>query len=54
MRTKNCIRCGKKAKFWSGHVLDGKKIYLAGWCSHRCFNVPGFVGRYIKDMGKQR
>jgi len=54
MKTKNCVRCGKPAKFYSGHVLDGKKKVTAGWCSERCANVMGFRGHYAKHMEKVR
>jgi hypothetical protein len=52
MYTKNCVRCLKPAKFWSGHVRDGKGTTYAGWCSERCHRIMGFKGLYRKDMGK--
>ena len=51
MGTKNCVRCFKLAKFWTGHVFKGKKTITAGWCTMRCLNAPGFVGHYSKKMG---
>jgi len=52
MQTKNCIRCFKPAKIYSGHVLDDKgKQITAGWCSERCMNKQGFCGHYYKKMG---
>jgi len=50
MKTKNCVRCMKPAKFWCGHVLYGKKQVTAGWCSKRCYNVQGFRGIYSHKM----
>jgi hypothetical protein len=44
MKTKNCVRCFKNAKMWTGHVLQGKKVITAGWCSAKCSHSPGFVG----------
>lgn len=39
MNTKNCIRCGKPARFWSGHVhRDGDRL-TAGWCSAECYDA---------------
>ena len=51
MQTKNCVRCFKKAKVWTGHILDGKKVITAGWCSNRCMNNLGFCGHYKEEMG---
>jgi len=50
--TKNCVRCLKKASLYTGHVLEGKKMITAGWCSMRCLNILGFSGIYTKQMGK--
>lgn len=49
--TKNCVRCLKPAKLWSGHVLDNKRQVTAGWCSESCMDSQGFYGHYIKEMG---
>ena len=57
--TGNCVRCGKPANFWSGHVdyfqYIGNKIrrvsVIAGWCSNHCFNDRGFKGMYFAWMG---
>ena len=48
------MKCFKKAKVWSGHVIDkhGKGI-IAGWCSRKCMHTPGFFGHYRKEMGKE-
>jgi len=59
--TGNCVRCGKPAKFWSGHVdyfqYIGNKMrrvsVIAGWCSNRCFNNRGFKGMYFAWMGSR-
>lgn len=53
--TANCVRCGKKAKFEGGHVLKWKSFkkstkIIAGWCSKRCFKVPGFMGHWMPFM----
>lgn len=54
MQTKNCVRCFKPAKIWTGHVvIDGVKI-TAGWCSDKCLNTKGFLGQYINKMGLMR
>ena len=60
--TMNCVRCGKPAKIWSGHVdyfkYTGNKMrrvsVIAGWCSNRCFNDRGFRGMYSAHMGDRR
>lgn len=53
--TKRCIRCGKEAKMWTGHILDGKKTVIAGWCTNRCLNAyRGCYGKYEESMGKRR
>ena len=48
--TRYCVRCGKPAKFWGGHLLiekgNTKKSIIAGWCSKKCSHVPGFTGYY--------
>lgn len=44
---KVCLRHPeKKAKIWTGHVLDQKtkESIIAGWCSGRCSNNQGFCG----------
>lgn len=49
--TRNCIRCFKLAKLWSGYVIDSKKEkILAGWCSKRCLDIRGFSGHFRKEM----
>ena len=50
-QTKRCVRCLKKAKIWSGHVLRRGKWVIAGWCSHKCSNAVGFCGQWTKKMG---
>ena len=54
MQTKNCVRCGRPAKFWCGHVMlkNGERI-MAGWCSHIYFRslATGFCGYYQDWMG---
>lgn len=57
--TINCVRCGKKAKFRGGHVLKGKSLtkstkIIAGWCSKRCFEAPGFMGHWMPFMGEEK
>jgi len=49
--TNKCVRCLKPAKFWSGHVLKNNRKIIAGWCSIRCSEAPGFVGLWKKEMG---
>lgn len=53
MQTKKCVRCGKTAKRWGGHVLRGREKIIAGWCSQRCYKNPGFVGHWKKNMGQE-
>lgn len=31
-QTVNCVRCGKPAKAWCGHVHLGGETLTAGWC----------------------
>ena len=51
MKTTNCVRCVKKAKLWSGHILiDGEEV-TAGWCGMHCLNYQGFKGQYTDKMG---
>ncbi|UCG02477.1 MAG: hypothetical protein JSW11_00495 [Candidatus Heimdallarchaeota archaeon] len=54
-QTKKCIKCGKTARIWSGHVQtkDGRKV-LAGWCSEECINSisDGYFGRFFKIFGE--
>lgn len=49
-QTTCCVRCGKVAKTWAGHVLakDRKKI-TAGWCLG-CRNATGFCGHLQEWM----
>jgi len=51
--TKLCVLCmKKKADVWTGHVKDGTKSILAGWCS-KCDGsqgTHGFWGHYKKKM----
>jgi len=51
-----CVRClTKPAVMWTGHVLEGKKKYTAGWCG-KCqeqLRYMAFCGHYRKEMGKQ-
>lgn len=55
MQTKNCIKCFKPAKIWSGHVLNEKQEQVtAGWCSSRCMDSSGFFGHYHKKMGLEK
>lgn len=57
--TANCVRCGKPAKMWGGHVdyfiYKGNKpvrvSVIAGWCGNRCHNKVGFRGMYHPWMG---
>lgn len=51
-QTKNCIRCFKPAKIWSGHILRNGRQIVAGWCSERCQDAKGFCGQYVSDMDK--
>lgn len=63
MRTRNCIKCGRPAIMWSGHVIrinDDKSMKLqrliwdvitAGWCSKKCMDTIGFCGQYTENMG---
>ena len=52
-QTTHCVRCFRKAKLWSGHVLNERKHIIAGWCRHACFQ-EGFSGHWKKKMGKKR
>jgi len=55
-QTKKCIRCGKEAKMWAGHVRkrDGKAV-LAGWCSRRCVNAwKGYYGPFRWKHGEEK
>jgi hypothetical protein len=45
--TSNCIKCGKPARLYGGHIKAKKKMALgnlidikisAGWCSEECYN----------------
>lgn len=55
MKTKNCVRCFKPAKFWGGHVLTSKKKKItAGWCGERCKNLLGFCGHLKREMGVEK
>lgn len=54
-QTKKCIRCGKDARMWTGHVLknDGKSV-CAGWCSKSCINAwTGYCGPFLKKHGEE-
>ena len=51
-QTTRCVKCYKPAKFWGGHVLQGEEEILAGWCSDKCAEDPGFVGHWRQEMGK--
>lgn len=61
--TSNCIKCGKPAKLYSGHLKARKKMALgnlidieisAGWCSEKCHDSMksdenGCFGRYYNE-----
>lgn len=53
MQTINCVRCGKLATQWTGHVIkpNGVEVF-AGWCD-KCVDCRGFSGRWSEDMGEQ-
>ena len=54
--TTKCIRCGKEAKIWIGHVLkrNGYTV-LAGWCSHRCEKAWfAYHGPFCKKYGERK
>lgn len=47
--TRNCIVCLRPAESWSGHILRGHEIVIAGWCrkhqeSHRRVNLANRIG----------
>lgn len=53
-QTTKCIRCGKQAKIWTGHVKkrNGDAI-LAGWCSDRCIQAwEGYHGLFRRKYGE--
>lgn len=59
-RTTQCVRCGKKARMFTGHVLTKKREdVIAGWCSNRCHNIlytlklKGCYGMHSEAMGLQ-
>lgn len=48
--TDKCIVCLAKAETWTGHVMRGKEIVLAGWCSiHRSRSMSDL--RLLKHEG---
>lgn len=49
-----CVRCGKAAKLWCGHVLAGEKKIIAGWCSKRCQEERGFSGHLEEWMALEK
>lgn len=54
-QTTKCIKCGKQAKKWTGHILkrNGDTV-LAGWCSGRCIHKwIGYHGLFRKKYGEQ-
>ena len=55
IQTKKCIRCGKEARTWCGHVKkrNGKAV-LAGWCSKRCLDIGASChGPFMKKHGEE-
>jgi hypothetical protein len=50
--TTRCVRCLKSAVVYTGYVLRGRRVVLAGWC-RRCHSEHGhaFVGHHQKRMG---
>lgn len=54
-QTKKCIRCGKDAKTWTGHVRKRNgTIVLAGWCSKRCSDAwRACHGPFLKKYGEE-
>ena len=54
-QTTKCIRCGKRAKIWCGHIRkrNGRAV-LAGWCSHRCERAwMAYRGQFYKKYGEE-
>lgn len=54
LKTKYCVKCGKTALVWCGHVLRKEERVMAGWCSQTCQDTKevGFCGHYKKWMHK--
>lgn len=55
-QTTKCIRCGKLAKMWGGHVLkrNGKAV-LAGWCGRRCMGIwNAYHGPFSRKYGEEK
>lgn len=53
-QTTKCIRCGKPAVLWTGHVRTkaGEQI-TAGWCKGACKRIwAGYFGPYKASMGR--
>ena len=55
-QTTKCIRCGKQAKIWVGHVVKRNgDIVLAGWCGRRCIKAwKGYCGSFLKKYGEEK
>lgn len=50
--TRNCVCCGKTARFWSGWVKMAGEIIIAGWCSKRCNKLrEGYQGPWHRRDG---
>lgn len=61
-QTSNCIICGVKAKYWSGHVLKSNEKITAGVCEqhkycHADINImrgPGCYGEWKEADGIEK
>lgn len=58
-QTTKCVRCGKPANRWTGHVVkaNGEHV-LAGWCSKDCREIiagefQGYCGKLIWKHGEE-
>ncbi len=52
--TIKCVRCGKKANIWTGHIKNNTVVAIAGWCwccrEHikEYITENGYIGEYFK------
>lgn len=50
LKTENCIRCGKLATIWHGHIIAKERMALGNLIDKKI--VAGFCEEHFKDEGE--
>lgn len=47
LKTENCVICGKKAKYWQGHVIAKERMALGNYINKKI--IAGFCDKHGKN-----